>query len=53
MMIDKELKPDATGKKQDTRFKPGQSGNPASDPETLRELVFTNLAHPSGGLDQL
>jgi hypothetical protein len=26
--------------------------NGVSDPETLRELVFTNLAHPSGSLYQ-
>jgi hypothetical protein len=28
----KEVKPEGTGKKQDTKFKPGQSGNPAGRP---------------------
>ena len=38
-MIERELKPDATGKKQDTRFKPGQSGNPAGRPKGSRNKL--------------
>jgi Family of unknown function (DUF5681) len=30
------MRPDKTGKKQDTRFKPGQSGNPAGRPKGSR-----------------
>jgi hypothetical protein len=42
-MIEKEFKPDATGKKQDTRFKPGQSGNPAGRPKGARNKVSEGL----------
>jgi Family of unknown function (DUF5681) len=43
MMIERELNPDATGKKQDTRFKPGQSGNPAGRPKGARNKVSERL----------
>ena len=32
-------RPDPTGEKQDTRFKPGQSGNPAGRPKGSRNKV--------------
>ena len=35
--------PDTTGEKQDTRFKPGQSGNPAGRPQGSRNKVSEKL----------
>ena len=35
--------PDSTDKKQDTRFKPGQSGNPAGRPKGSRNRVGEKL----------
>src|SRR4026207_505117 len=35
--------PDTTGQKQDTRFKPGQSGNPAGRPKGSRNRVSEKL----------
>ena len=38
-----KIAPDSTGLKQDTRFKPGQSGNPAGRPKGARNKVTENL----------
>jgi hypothetical protein len=38
-----EVAPDFTGTKQDTRFKPGQSGNPAGRPRGARNKVSEKL----------
>ena len=35
--------PDTTGEQQDTRFKPGQSGNPAGRPKGARNKVSEGL----------
>jgi Family of unknown function (DUF5681) len=35
--------PDNTGQKQDTRFQPGQSGNPAGRPKGARNKLSENL----------
>ena len=35
--------PDTTGQKQDTRFKPGRSGNPADRPKGSRNKVSEKL----------
>ena len=34
-----EIRPDSTGQKHDTRFKPGQSGNPAGRPKGARNKL--------------
>src|SRR5262245_54183970 len=39
----KKMAPASTGVKQDTRFKPGQSGNPAGRPKGARNKVTENL----------
>jgi hypothetical protein len=38
-----EIESDFTGPKQDTRFKPGQSGNPAGRPKGARNKVSEKL----------
>jgi hypothetical protein len=38
-----QTSPDATGQKQDTRFRPGQSGNPAGRPKGSRNKVSEKL----------
>lgn len=35
--------PDNTGQKQDTRFQPGQSGNPAGRPKGSRNKLGENF----------
>jgi hypothetical protein len=42
-MIETKSAPDATGAKQDTRFKPGQSGNPAGRPKGARNKISEGL----------
>ena len=44
-MIERELKPDPTGKKQDPRFKPGQSGNPSGRPKGARNKLNETFMH--------
>src|SRR5262245_5247998 len=39
----RKMAPDSRGLKQDTRFKPGQSGNPAGRPKGARNKVTENL----------
>ena len=38
-----EIRPDSTGQKHDTRFKPGQSGNPAGRPKGARNKLSENF----------
>ena len=38
-LVDNQLQPAPTGIKQDTRFKPGQSGNPAGRPKGSRQKL--------------
>ena len=38
-----QTSPDTSGQKQDTRFKPGQSGNPAGRPKGSRNKVSEKL----------
>ena len=38
-----KMQPDNTGEKQDTRFQPGQSGNPAGRPKGARNKVSETL----------
>ena len=38
-----KIRPDSTGQKQDTRFQPGQSGNPAGRPKGSRNKLGENF----------
>jgi hypothetical protein len=42
-MVTRESRPVLTGPKQDTRFRPGQSGNPAGRPKGARNKVSEKL----------
>ena len=44
-MIETKSAPDGTGAKQDTRFKPGQSGNPSGRPKGARNKLNETFMH--------